>query len=261
MVTIKDLIMKDGTCYVPQELHDKDQEYDIEHDEILKANERSILDEIKNDPIYKDAEHKPFIDWVKLVGRKEFRALLMPGTRSELYAYIHKDDKDYKHKQYWNRCPMSNGRGGIKQCPMQIPNPNYKEGVDDRKNIANRCEVCSVYRNWNNVTKNTSLEGMLYNRDGEEIDFDEMGRSAVSKEDQFERIRDIVLNKVVDKDSKYYDAIKYMLDENLSIKGASDRAGINNSSFDKALKTGSLGKSIIEALEDDPLVDLIKLLY
>jgi hypothetical protein len=63
----------------------------------------------------------------------------------------------------------------------------------------------------------------------------------------------------MDKHSKYYAAVKAMLDDNLAVSAASKRAGINNSGFDKALKNG-LGRDIIKALEADPFVEIEKLL-
>lgn len=249
------LAKNDGTYFIPYPLHETDQEYekDTEYEKI-------VLAEAEQDPKFKDAVHKPFIDWYKPVGRKPYRALIVPATKEEYDVFKRQEDREKKHEEYWSRCEISDGKGGVKQCPVRIPNPDYGKVPGATKTIKNSCELCPKFREGWTKPKNTSLEAMAYNDEGEEIDRPEFGREMLSRSDNYDRVRDIVLDVVMEKNSKYYDTVKTQLDNNLSISGAAKITGVNNSGFDKALKN-SLGKEIIEALGNDPFVDIAKLLH
>ena len=40
------------------------------------------------------------------------------------------------------RCPIPDGRGGLKRCPRRVPNPDYTPGGDAPKTLPVRCEGC-----------------------------------------------------------------------------------------------------------------------
>jgi hypothetical protein len=40
------------------------------------------------------------------------------------------------------RCPIPAEIGGVKTCPLRINNPDYVEGGDMPKTIANSCDKC-----------------------------------------------------------------------------------------------------------------------
>ncbi len=266
MLTLKDLVFDDGSYMIPNEIYDRDEKVlrsrgQNETEDAYKTrkdNEKSLVEQACHDRNYRGAKHQPFIDDIK-VNSHIFRALIVPATQEEYEDYVHAEDRKQKKEAYYRRCPIADGNGGFKQCPLRIPNSDFGKVPGATKTIVNRCENCARYRAWKNDTKTESLENMVYNDDGEERERGEFGRSMLSRGDISDRIRDIVLNVVMDKHSKYYAAVKAMLDDNLAVSAASKRAGINNSGFDKALKNG-LGRDIIKALEADPFVEIEKLL-
>ena len=243
------LVLEDGTYLVPHEIPEGDREY-----------EKALLEASKYDKAYKDAKHKPFIDTVRHNART-FRALLVPSTKEEYDEFTHKEDREQKKEAYYKRCPISDGRGKLKQCPKRIPNPDYGKVPDATQTIVNRCEVCPVYRAWENKSKFISLEKMIFNDDGEEIDHVELSTGMISRGDLIGRIRDILLDVVVDKHSHYAEIVKKMLYENMNINKACEVLETNKSSVYKALSSKSMQADVLEAFANEPLVDIIKLLF
>lgn len=243
------LVLKDGTLLVPHEIPEGDKEY-----------EKALLDAAKYDETYKNAERKPFIDDVKINSRK-FRALLVPSTQEEYDEFIRNEDKAQKQEAYYKRCPISDGKGKIKQCPPRIPNPNYGKVPGATKTIKNRCDICPIARAGKDKGKFASLEGMLYNDNGEEIDRKEFSTGMLSRGDLADRIRDILLDMVVDKKSRYAEVVRKMLDCNMNINQICGELGLKPSGVYKGLGSKSMREDVLAALEDDPLVEIEKLLY
>ena len=266
MVTKRDLVLDDGTFLVPKEIYDRDENVtghrgknESGDDYRMRMEiEKSIVEQTRNDRRYKGAKHKPYIDDVKINSRK-FRALLVPATQQEYDDFIREEDRKQKSEAYYKRYPISDGKGGFKQCPMRIANPDYGKVPGATKTIVNRCETCDRYRAWKNSARSESIENMTYNDEGEERDRSEFGRDMLTGSALSDRVRDIVLEVVMDRHSRYYEAVKAMLDNNLSVNAASTEAGINNSGFDKALKN-AMGRDILEALAADPFIEIEKLI-
>lgn len=242
------LVLEDGTFLVPHEIPEGDREY-----------ESALLESAKYDETYKDAKHKPFIDTVRHNART-FRALLVPATQEEYEEFTHEEDREQKEKAYYDRCPISDGRGKIKQCPRRIPNPDYGKVPDATQTIANRCETCPIYRAWKNKSKFTSFEKMVFNDDGEEIDHVDFSTGMMSRGDLLDRVRDIVLDVVVEKHSHYAGVVKKMLDENMNTNQACEELDMNKSGVYKALGSKSMQTDVLEALAQDPFIDIEKLL-
>ena len=267
MVTINDLKLDDGTFMVPKDIYDRDENVtrhqgknESEDDYRMRMEiEKSMVEQARNDERYKGAKHEPFIDDVKINSRR-FRALIVPATQKEYEDFIREEDREQKSEAYYRRCPIADGKGGFKQCPRRIKNPEFGKVPGATKTIVNRCDTCDRYRAWKNEAKSESMESMAYNDEGEERDRSEFGREMLNRSELSDRVRDIVLEVVMDKHSRYYEAVKAMLDNNLSVNAASAEAGINNSGFDKALKN-ALGRDILEALAADPFTDIQKLLH
>lgn len=268
MVTIKDLKLEDGTFLLPREIYEKDQNVgkrrgngESEDDYKMRMEiEKSIVLQAQNDEKYKDAAHKPFIDDVRINSR-QFRALIVPATQEEYENFMREEDREQKEKAYWERCPISDGKGKIKQCQPRIPNPDYGKVPGATKTIANRCETCPVYLAWKNKSKLTSLEKMLFNDDGEEIECAELGKDMISRGDLADKVRDILLETVVDKHSRYAEIVKLILDANMNINKACEKLGMNPSGVYKAFGSKSMQEDVIEALAKEPLVEIEKLLY
>lgn len=243
------LVLDDGTFLVPHEIPEGDKEY-----------EKALLDAAKYDEAYKDAKHRPFIDDVRINNRK-FRALLAPATREGYDEFMRNEDRAQKEEAYYKRCPISDGKGKIKQCPPRIPNPNYRKIPGATKTVKNRCDICPIARAGRDKRKFASLEDMLYNDAGEEIDRREISTGMVSRGDLADRVRDILLDMVVDKHSRYAEVVRKMLDENMNIKQICDEMELNPSGVYKGLGSKFMREDVLAALEDDPLVEIEKLLY
>ncbi len=243
------LVLDDGTFLVPHEIPEGDKEY-----------EKALLDAAKYDEAYKGAKHKPFIDDVRINNRK-FRALLAPATREEYDEFMHNEDRAQKEEAYYKRCPVSDGKGKIKQCSPRIPNPDYGKISGVTKTVKNRCDICPIARAGRDKRKLASLEDILYNDAGEEIDRREISTGMVSRGDLIDRVRDILLDIVVDKHSRYAEVVRKILDENMNIKQICDELGMNPSGVYKGLGSKAMREDVLAALEDDPLVEIEKLLY
>lgn len=243
------LVLKDGTFLVPHEIPEGDKEY-----------EKALLDAAKYDETYKNAEHKPFIDDVKINNRK-FRALLVPATQEEYDEFMRNEDRVQKEEAYYKRYPISDGKGKIKQCPPRIPNPDYGKVPGATKTIKNRCDICPIARAGKDKRKFVSLDAVLYNDAGEEIDRKEISTGMISHGDLADRIRDILLDMVVDKHSRYAEVVRKMLDENMKINQICNDLELNPSGVYKGLGSKSMQEDALEALESDPLVEIEKLLY
>ena len=102
---------------------------------------------------------------------------------------------------------------------------------------------------------------MIFNDDGEEIDHVELSTGMISRGDLIDRIRDILLDVVVDKHSHYAEIVKKMLYENMNINKACEVLEMNKSSVYKALSSKSMQADVLEAFANEPLVDIIKLLF
>lgn len=243
------LVLEDGTFLVPHEIPEGDKEY-----------EKALLDAAQYDEAYKNVEHKPFIDDVKINNRK-FRALLVPTTKEEHDEFMREEDRAQKEDTYYKRCPISDGKGKIKQCPPRIPNPDYGKVPGATKTIKNRCDICPVARAWKDKGKCSSLEDILYNDAMEEIDRMEISTGMLSHGDLADRVRDILLDMVVDKHSRYAEVVRKMLDENMNINQICDELELNPSGVYKGLGSKSMQEDALAALENDPLVEIEKLLY
>ena len=224
---------------------------DAEYEETLLGD--ALFDD------YRDNPNKPYIDYVK-VGNEVFRALLVPGSKEDFLRIIREISREQKMQAYKNRCPVSDGKGGIRQCPMRLPNPDYGKNPDEPKTIANRCDMCPIARMWKDKGREESLENLIYDDEGNEKETPGLGRNSLSHSDLFDRVRDIVLGVVVDKHTKYGRVIEAVLDDNLSLNEACEATDTAKSSLYKKIHSRSFADDILDALSNDPFIDIETLL-
>lgn len=96
------------------------------------------------------------------LGYRKFRAVFVPCKEQAIDSHGHvtfldtpsdvqrrryldliKDEMDAQERAKEDgRCCISDGRGGIKRCPLRIPNPTYKPENGQPKTVAVHCEGC-----------------------------------------------------------------------------------------------------------------------
>ena len=85
-----------------------------------------------------------------------------------------------------SRCNIPNGKGKIKRCQFEIPNPNYVHGGSEPSKIkVKNCDECpySDYRH----SKNTVLfsELSMLDDDGREVDFEPVSPASFGEADRY----------------------------------------------------------------------------
>lgn len=106
------------------------------------------------------------------LGYREFEAVFIPVTHEEFKELI-KDEMDKQDAAKMDgRCTIPAEIGGVKMCPLRIPNPDYVEGGDMPKTIANSCKGCIYEKKKHSHTEVNFSTLHTTDDDGEEGDFE-----------------------------------------------------------------------------------------
>ena len=62
--------------------------------------------------------------------------------RKRYLEYIKDELAEQDAKRQDGRCQIPDGRGGVKRCPCQAPNPDYVPGGDQPKTLPVKCQGC-----------------------------------------------------------------------------------------------------------------------
>lgn len=101
------------------------------------------------------------IGWARL-GNRKYKAIFVPCKLKEydskgrvifldtpeevqhrIYLDLIKDEMSRQDAEKQDgRCPIPDGKGGVKRCPCRVPNPNYVDGSKEHKTIPVKCEGC-----------------------------------------------------------------------------------------------------------------------
>lgn len=98
---------------------------------------QTVKDENGNEVVCEVGEAK--------LGFREFLAVFVPVTHDKYLELIKDEMNKQEDMKQDGRCPVTAKIGGVKTCPARIPNPDYVEGGNMPKTIANSCENC-IYR-------------------------------------------------------------------------------------------------------------------
>ncbi len=100
------------------------------------------------------------------------------------------------------RCPVPDGRGGVKRCPCRVPNPDYVPGGKQPKTLPVRCEGC-VYEPFRQAHTTVVLSALdSVNEDGEMQTFEIPATKDLLTADRFLELRDEFLAFVQERSPK-----------------------------------------------------------
>lgn len=124
----------------------------------------------------------------------------------QIYLELIKDEMNRQEDiKQDGRCPIPDGHGGMKRCPLRVPNPNYKPGGSMPKTLPVKCEGC-IYEPFKNANTMVNFSTMSSeNEDGEETTYDPAAPRAYYSGAQFEKLREDYLEFVKENDPKLYD--------------------------------------------------------
>lgn len=93
--------------------------------------------------------------------------------------------KEYRYKLE-NRCIVGGTDGKSGFCPRQIPNPEYKEGCNAPKTIANDCSKCPYYRSFKSAKGKVLFSALnVTNEQGNEDAFDPVSPYPINQADEY----------------------------------------------------------------------------
>ena len=100
------------------------------------------------------------------------------------------------------RCQIPDGRGGLRRCPLRVPNPDYVPGGDERKTLAVSCSGCPYedYRQAHTVIPLSCLDGV--DEDGETEPFDPPATKNIDEAERFLKQRTAYIAFVRNLDQK-----------------------------------------------------------
>lgn len=152
----------------------------------------------KDDPYRKDylsiistntETHEKYEIGTSKIGFREFMAVMIPVESKEKHDSLIKDELDRQDEMKLDgRCFISAKIGGLKRCPRQIPNPNYKEGSNESKTIMVKCEECPFRdkKHEHTVVPFSTLQST--DDDGELLDFDPANPIGYNSTEQFDKL-------------------------------------------------------------------------
>lgn len=106
------------------------------------------------------------------LGYREFEAVFVPVSH-EAFKKLIKDEMDKQDAaKVDGRCTIPATIGGVKMCPLRIPNPEYVEGGDMPKTIKKSCDGCPHAKKKHSHTEVNFSTLHLTDDDGEEEDFE-----------------------------------------------------------------------------------------
>lgn len=123
------------------------------------------------------------------LGFREFKAIFVPVASHEMYLELIKDEMNKQFDMKMDgRCPIPAEIGGVKTCPLRIDNPDYVEGGDMPKTIANSCDNCIYCAKKHEHTEANFSSLSAIGDDGESIDYDAPAPVNYYAGEQYERI-------------------------------------------------------------------------
>ena len=142
------------------------------------------------------------------LGYRKFRAVFVPCKEQAIDSHGHvtfldtpsdvqrrryldliKDEMDAQERAKEDgRCCISDGRGGIKRCPLRIPNPAYTPENDQPKTVAVHCEGCvfEAYKQEHSFVTLSALE--QENDAGEPEPYEVPAPKAYYAADEYEKL-------------------------------------------------------------------------
>ncbi len=76
------------------------------------------------------------------LGYRTFPAAMIPMSEEQYHELIKDELNRQEEIKQSGRCPISDGNGKLKRCPMRVPNPTYVEGGNEPKTLPVKCEGC-----------------------------------------------------------------------------------------------------------------------
>lgn len=175
--------------YFPLEITVNPKDYSNDQDALESAQEylnifkqQTVVDMNGNAVVCEVANTK--------LGFRKFKAIFVPVPSHEMYLELIKDEmkKQYDMKMD-GRCPIPAEIGGVKTCPLRIDNPDYVEGGDMPKTIANSCDKC-IYCAKKHEHTNVNFSSLsAIGDDGESIDYDAPAPANYYAGKQYDRIK------------------------------------------------------------------------
>ena len=93
--------------------------------------------------------------------------------------------EEYRYEQE-NRCIIGGANGKSRFCPCRIPNPDYVEGGDMPKTIANDCGKCPYYNSFKSVKGKVLFSTLTVTDDqGNEDAFDPASTSPINQAEEY----------------------------------------------------------------------------
>ncbi len=148
------------------------------------------------------------IGWARL-GFRYFEAIFVPckikaydANGNEIYLDTPSEDqhrfyleliKDEMNAQEAlkqdGRCNIPDGSGGIKRCPLRVPNPNYVPGSNETKTIPVKCEGC-IYEQFRQEHSTVTFSCLEHkNDDGSTENFEAPSPAYSYEGERYERMR------------------------------------------------------------------------
>lgn len=100
------------------------------------------------------------------------------------------------------RCPVPDGRGGIKRCPCRVPNPDYTPGGKQPKTLPVRCEGC-VYESFRQAHTTIVVSALDHeNENGEFESYEIPATKDLTAADRFLELREQFIAFVQERNPK-----------------------------------------------------------
>lgn len=93
--------------------------------------------------------------------------------------------EEYRYEQE-NRCIIGDANGKSRFCPCRIPNPDYVEGGDMPKTIANDCTLCPYYRSFKSMKGKVLFSNLtVTDEQGNEDAFDPASPHPINQAEEY----------------------------------------------------------------------------
>ncbi len=187
--------------------------------------------EVENDMIKEYASfHGLEIGWAKL-GFRVFEAVFVPCKdtsrdangneifldtpseiqRSRYLEYIKDEMRRQDSIKQDGRCNIPDGRGGIKRCPVRVPNPNYIPGGNEKKTVPVLCDGCK-YEQYRQAHTVISLSALDYeNEEGELVSYEVPSPSYSFEGEKYEDLCDEFLDFISKHNPKLLDFARLLI--------------------------------------------------
>ena len=97
------------------------------------------------------------------------------------------------------RCPIPDGKGGLKRCPCRVPNPAYVEGGDAPKTLPVKCKGCA-YEQFRQAHTTVSFTTLDHEYDDGEVEcFEASAPAGYYEAERYERMCKGILDCVMER--------------------------------------------------------------